>query len=395
MGTRTTWLACLVVAGLMATPARAQFGPGEPVPSPDLPLPLVWGDTDEGPFFWAQGRAMRMNNPLGNQPLVFRGLIDSDGQISGRAGGFLGSGQVALVANQAAREQWEPAYEFGIGYRFRNDIVVEFSFWNLIENRSTASAGIIPPGFNVRRDFSNSFLTAPFFNFSLFFAGPTRDVLSQVSGAEVPAFGSFNGAEDVSIQLQQQAYNWEINARVPCSQTDCTRTYSMFGFRVLQVEEHFKFRIADFDLDGAISPENVVVFRNQWENRLLGLQAGMGTELYLGGGFAISGEARGGVFADLRKTKVSIERGDRGFHDVTNATKHKDTGFSPMFQVGAYLWWYPIQGIQVRAGYEFTGLFNVLRTSFPVDFNVGTLTPHFEETFLRFDGFSLGIAFIF
>ena len=41
------------------------------------------------------------------------------------------------------------------------------------------------------------------------------------------------------------------------------------------------------------------------------------------------------------------------------------------------------------------GVINTLRSSFPVDFNVGTLTPNYENKLWRMDGFSLGIAFIF
>jgi hypothetical protein len=103
-------------------------------------------------------------------------------------------------------------------------------------------------------------------------------------------------------------------------------------------------------------------------------------------------EGRVGAFYADRTAEAKVERGDK---EIAWSHVRKDQGFSPMFSAGAYLWWYPIDGVQIRAGYEFLGLFNVLRSPHPVAFDVGTLQPEYKGEFLRLDGANIGISFIF
>jgi len=417
MSTRTKWLACLMLGGLLLTPAtvRAQSpNPGNPVW--EFPLPTMWGYKDTGFYFAGEALFWRMDNPIKNQVIAVRGFVDEAGQATGIPGQFVGSGEVALDTSDIGSDKFEPGYRFTLGYRFTNNWAIEAVYWRLSEFRHTANAGIMPRTFNVGADFGNSFLFSPFFNFSPIFAGPIRDIVSAVlppdlliddagniigvdpddlfhGGKVIPAFGIWNAADDMTLDFIQRVQNFEINVRVPVVQTECSRAYVLMGPRYLYVQEKFRWRTVDLDVDGlGLDPADQATYVNEWENRFFGWQCGIGTEAYLGGGFAISFEGRVGLFADVRMNNVKIERGD----GAAAIQRHRnDLYWSPLVQGGVFLWWFPVEGVQFRAGYEFTGLWNTHRSPYPVDFNTGHLDPAFENEFMRFDGVSLGVAFIF
>ncbi len=417
MRTRAKWLACLLLGGLALTPAavRAQ-SIGSPMP--ELPLPLVWGQKEAGFYFVGEALFWRLNNPLRSQPIAVRGFRDEAGQAAGVPGDFLGSGVVALDVQDVGNGKYEPGVRFSLGYRFENNWSIEASYWRMSEFRHTANAGIMPANFNVGANFADSFLFSPFFNFSSIWAGPVRDIVSAVlppdilidpatglptggldpddvfhGGKVIPAFGIWNAADDMTLDFKQEAQSLEILFKVPVVQTECGRAYVLCGPRALHIQETFKWRTVDLDVDGlGLDPADQATYVNQWENRLYGVQVGMGTDCYLGGGFAVSFEVRGGIFADIRSADIKIERGD----EAAAIMRHRnDVYYSPMAQGGAYIWWFPIEGVQVRVGYEFLSIWNTLRSPNPVDFDAGALDPHFENSWMHFDGLSLGVAFIF
>jgi hypothetical protein len=444
MMTRTRWLAGLLLGAFFLAPAAApaqDMNVGEP--SWQFPIPTMWGQKDEGWYFAAEGLFFRLNNPIRSQVIATRGIFDVDGSIDGRGdlidaldgteviqqlysqigqpGHFVGPKIPALSANEVGRDSFEPGWRITGGYRLRNGIVIEASFWRLAEFSNTAAAGIIPgggvgfggPGVGLSN--AGSFLTAPFFNFTPDFAGPLRDVVSnvypnpvingvgvtlspaqiteirQLGGIAVPAFGIWNGAENMTLEFVQRAMNAEINCRMPVNQTECERTYMMAGARYMNVFERFRFRTVDLDIDSISDPLNAATYENQWTNFLYGAQIGYGYENYIGQGFSWSVEGRIGLFVDVRETAVKVERGDAD----GPAQYRDDTSLSPFFQAGIFAWWYPLEGVQLRCGYEFLGIFNVRRSEQPVTFDLGKLMPTYEDMFMRFDGLSGGIAFIF
>src|SRR5207253_3189770 len=152
---------------------------------------------------------------------------------------------------------FEGGYKIGIGYRFRNDIAIEVSYNSFAEYHHTSGAGVTGPtsvGFGgqggVGNNFADSFLTVPFFNVPPIFAGPARDVVSNVllfplvrggprggpifvslapdeptdlfitqqqlndlrrfGGLPVAAYGIWNGAEDITVDFVQRFWNAEI-----------------------------------------------------------------------------------------------------------------------------------------------------------------------------------------
>ncbi len=446
MRSRTGWLLGWICAALVILPtsARAQHL-GRPVV--EHPLPLMWAERDEGFYVAMEALIMRMNNPLNSQAVAFRGLWDDTGFIRGTggllnvfdvtdpdnplyittlfnepgtSGQFLGTGQVAMQTQDVGGNRFVPGTRFTLGYRLRNGIAFEGNYMSLVASRQTSTAGIMPPvQFGVRNDFSDSFLSSPFYNFGPYLSGPSNDVVSNVfllplppggggfvgivdpdlidelstfGGFLVPAYGITNGAEIMEQDLRQRFASSELNMRVPIFQGDVTRTYWTGGVRWMGSEERYRLRIVDFDVDSEGGPENSMVYSNKIKNHYYGVQSGLGTEAYLGYGFAFGVDAKIGVSAENSKAAVKVERGD-GLY----STKRSNNQFlvAPHVQGGAYIWWYPIEGVQIRAGYEFLGIFNARRSPSPIDFDLGRLQPKYENMFMSIDGFTLGVAFIF
>ena len=84
MRKRITWLAVLLGVGVAPQAARAQPGIGGlDVPpaalSTSIPWPFGRPRLEQGGFYVA-GEFMywRQTNPLGNQPLAFRGIVDGE-----------------------------------------------------------------------------------------------------------------------------------------------------------------------------------------------------------------------------------------------------------------------------------------------------------------------------
>ena len=458
MRSRTKWwvkwacLACLMVAPQSVLAQVFSVGP----PATETPFPLMWGERDEGFFFAMEAVFMRMNNPLKSQVVAQRGIYDFVGDIRGYGpprdifedddptedpppvfvgtiassslgtpGQFVGSGAAALTTTDIGSPTFQPGTRLTFGYRLRNGIAFELNYMALTAARRTAQAGIIPPpGFPfIGRDLAETFLSAPFYNYSPFLAGPIRDVISGVDignpdgsggsslfvpqapedlrnfgGYIVPAYGIANGAEIFEQSFRQRFATGELNARVPLFQGEVTRTYWIGGFKYIGMQERYRLRIVDFGLgdvnDGSItqSPTFVMVYTNKITNRFYGMTIGCGSEAYLGMGWAVSVEARVGAAAETSRVVTQVERGDGNYQ-----LKHTSNQISAVtnFQAGGYLWWYPIEGIQLRVGYEYLGIVGARRSPNPVDFDLGRLQPEVKGTYFSLDGFVAGVAFIF
>ena len=468
MSSRTKWWLGLVLTAVFVTPLPA-FGqdcgpqaglgamPNYGPPVTEMPLPLMWGARDEGPFFAMEAVAMRLNNVLRNQLVAQRGFWDDTGlargdptgpiltvldgrnsssQIAtllanaGTPGQFVGSGANAMfVSDVGDNSKFTPGSRLTFGYRLRNGIVFDVSYMQLVATRSTASVGIIPNrGENLRDDLANSFVSTPFYNYTPQFAGPSRDVISDVflfpipintgtvvlvnpgsatgaaneiitddasideitrfRGTPIAAYGVGNGAEVIVEKYRQQFSTGELNVRVPLFQGEVTRTYFTGGFRYMFLQERYRMYITDYDVDG-----NAFLMRytDRVKNKYYGMQAGLGSEAYLGLGWSVSVEAKGGVAAENSHTSTEIA------NLLNSRFEHSNNQFGVVgfFQGGAYLWWYPIEGIQLRAGYEYLGVVNARRSPNPIDYDLGRLQPNYEHKFLSIDGFTMGVAFIF
>src|SRR5262249_43152166 len=123
-----------------------------------------------------------------------------------------------------------------------------------------------------------------------------------------------------------------------------------------------------------------------------GPDVGLGLEWYLGHGFAISAEGQAAPLADFVREIAKYQREDFAIGSKRN---HRVFQFVPEVQGKFNVWWYPIEGVQIRVGYEIMAFFQTLASPSPVSFNYGALNPAWDKVNRYIDGFNAGIAFIF
>jgi hypothetical protein len=95
----------------------------------------------------------------------------------------------------------------------------------------------------------------------------------------------------------------------------------------------------------------------------------------------------------VAKNDARLERGDKGI-----ALKKSVTAFAvvPEVSTNAQIYWYPVEGIQIRAGYNFAAFFDTLAAQEAVAFDARFFDPNWSNRAVRFfDGFNAGIGFIF
>lgn len=474
MSSRTKWWLGVVMSAALSVPSGAWAQPGcapgaacppgggtglghmtnYGPPVTEMPLPLMWGERDEGPFFAMEAVVMRINNPLKPQVIAVAGFFDDTGLARGDQTGplinvldgrnantliarlwadpgipgqFVGSGTVRLTTGDLDGTEFTPGAKMTFGYRLRNGIVFDVSYMQLIAARQSAAVGIIPQrDIGLGADLANSFVTVPFFNYTPQFAGPSRDVISDVflfpipalgnvslvtpgtatgapnevitddaaiddiianRGTPIAAYGIGNAAEVITVKYRQQFATGELNARVPIFQGEVTRTYGTGGFRYIYLQERYRMYVDDLDIDGNFT---TMRYTNRVKNRYFGAQAGLGSEAYLGSGWAVSVEVKGGVLAENSQAETEITDFFSSFDRSDN-----QFGVAGMATGSVYLWWYPIEGIQLRCGYEYMGLFGVRRSPNPIDYDLGRLRPVYENKYLQVDGFTVGVGFVF
>jgi hypothetical protein len=451
MRRNTGWGALLLAAGVALAPtgAQAQTDSGSPAEPPtpfilpqaapifrgqmgvdkreDPTYPIPTGhprmDVVGGAYVAAEFMMFRQTNPIKRQLIAIRGLTDVDGAITGDLNGtqvntdqtppfiirgplvpgnFLGSGTPALYTDDLrGQETYEPGYRLTMGYRFDSGSALEVSFMSLVKATYSANASLIPPNFaNLANGplLADTFLSAPFFNLPIEFAGANQKTALGNPGS---AFGIFNGATNMSISFRQFFQDVDIRARMPWYEDDCTRIYSIKGARFAWIWEQFRLRAVSADFLGNSAPSDVGVYENTVSNRMYGAFAGAGIERYLGCGFGIGLEGDAAFLADIVKEKAILQNGDR--NDATRAVafvriKKAASNFAPVgeFTANAQITWYPIEGIQLRAGYNFMTFLNTVASETPIAFDARSFDPNWQNRAVRFlDGFNAGIGFIF
>ncbi len=399
MRRRTLWLAWLLTAGMALAPAQVrsqEVPPADPV----FPAPLYHSHPDSGGLFLATEFALfRQRNPLRNQTIAVRGFLDEDGSITGRAGTFVGSGNEALNAKDAGGPgTYQPGFIVTGGWRFVDGSAIEVNWMHLFSAQFSAVATLAAPGLQLGPAQADSFLFAPVFNFPNDFAGPIADAAGRPAkvnaGLPGATFGIWNAASIMSIQFTQRFDQIEATYRVPIFETEYWRCYGLVGPRFSWIWERFKWRTVDLTLAGASSPVDVAIYTNIVSNRMYGAHLGAGNEWYLGHGFAVSLDLEGALFLDVVRERAKYELGAK---DTGAQGKRSRVDFAvvPEVQAGLNLWWYPIEGVQVRLGYDLMAFFNTVAGRQPVSFNFGGLDPPWERTTRWFDGVQVGIGLIF
>lgn len=395
MRVRTIWLACLLATGAALAPSavRAQTEDGA-IPHGIWPLPLYHNHPAKGGFFTSGSFVLyRQTNPLEKQPIAFRGFFDVTGEETGTQGQFVGSARQALNADDAGGPgTYQPGFKVGVGYRFRDGVTVELTWMHLAKAQYSHVATIIPPAFQFGVQNADSFLTAPVYNFPNDYAGPHRDLEFGLRGGET--YGLWNAADIMSIEFIQRTEQIELNFRAPVHETECWRCYGLIGPRFFWIWERFKWRTVDQNFLGEAEPTDVGIYTNIVSNRMYGGYIGFGNEWYWGYGVAFSLDLEAAVYLDVARERAKYELGQKHY-GAQNKRSRVEYAIVPEARATANLWWYPIEGVQLRLGYDFMAFFNTVAAPHPVSFNWGAIDPPWERRARFFDGLQAGIAFIF
>jgi hypothetical protein len=129
-------------------------------------------------------------------------------------------------------------------------------------------------------------------------------------------------------------------------------------------------------------------------NRLYGLHLGIGNEWYLGYGFAVSLDVHGALFWNVVKERAKYETADK-YNGPASKVSRTDWTLVPQFQGQLNVWWYPIEGVIVNAGYDLMAFFNTVASNNPVDFNYAYPNPEWDREARWFDGFRIGVGVFF
>jgi hypothetical protein len=395
MRSRTGWLALLLTVAGTALGPTTGWGQEVPPASPVWPVPLYHDRADKGGLF-VDGEFVffHQTNPLEHQLIAIRGFFDSTGLITGHVGAFLGSGAAALYADDAGGPgSYTPGYRIGIGWRFEDSLSLELNYEHLEEVHYSAGATLQPFGNQNGVGLADTFISSFVFNFPNDFAGPARKV---DAGPPFGVFGIWNGASIMTILFTQRYDEWNVNARIPIFQDDEIRCYGLVGPRYSHIWERFKWRTVSIDDAGNAGQDDVGLYSNVVSNNLWGIHFGCGTEWRCAdtpaGTFSISLDLQAAALIDFVKEEAKYERGD---FETSSKRSKRDYKLAPEVQGAVDIWWYPIEGVQIRVGYDVMAFFNTVAAQNPVSFNYSGLDPPWEHEFRLFDGFHAGIAFIF
>ena len=350
---------------------------------------------------------------LKHQEIALRGFLDFDGSISSElngtllqpptappiivpgvpaVGSFIGSGKGALFADDVAggnHETYEPGFRLGIGWRFGDGTTVDFTWLSLVEARYSAVATLVPPGLNAGPQLADSFLFAPVFSFPNEFAGQAQKL---AIGNPNAAYGIWNAASIMSLDFIQRFSQYVLTVRTPFFETECCRLYGLAGFNHTYMWEKFKWRTVAEDFNGNATAADVADYLNITSNQLYGPEVGANFEWYLGHGFSFSLEGRAAPMIDFVREIAKYQREDFA---IGHKRSQRDYEFVPALHGDVNVWWYPIEGVQIRVGYELMAFFDTIAAPDPVSFDYSALNPAWKLQNRFFDGFHAGIAFIF
>ena len=249
MRKKNTWLAILLTVGVAVVANRAQAQEETPIEDPVIPLPLGHDRMSKGGFYvGAEFEYFRQTNPIKDQVVAVRGILDFDGSITADLNGipvigisgstvnlpgtpvpgtFYGSGTAALNTNQVSGPgTYEPGFKLTAGWRFKDGSAVEFSWFRLNETKYNAVATLVPETLKPGSLLEETFLFSPVFSFPFEFGGaPDKLAL----GNPLAAFGIWNGADVMSLSFVQRTAIYDISYRIPIYDSEYCRCY---GFLV-------------------------------------------------------------------------------------------------------------------------------------------------------------------
>jgi hypothetical protein len=399
--------AALLTPGL-ASAQGIDYAPADPA----LPLPLYNTQPGLGGLYlYGDFVYFQQSNPLKEQQVAYRGFIDVDGSITGTAGTFVGSHEVALDVNQVRGPgTFEPGFRVGAGWKFQDGSSLSVDFLYIALTRYSAAATSAAEHLQEGQFLENSFLTAYVFNFPNQFAGPpnktgspfafTNGTLSLQTGIMIGApnalYGIWDGASIMTLEFVQRAEGIDLTYRVPVYETETYRLSGIVGPRYFWIWERFRWRTTSLSFDGTSQPSDVAMFENITSNEMYGAFIGCENEWYLGHGFAFYLNADAALFLDHVKEKDDYYLGNRSDEfGVANKRAILDYTVAPEIEAKAGIAWYLAEGIQLRLDFDGMVFFNTIASPRPIDFDYSGLNPGWEHITRWFDGWTAGIALVF
>ena len=197
----------------------------------------------------------------------------------------------------------------------------------------------------------------------------------------------------MDIKFTQRYQQADIGGRVPMFQTDYSRVYGMAGGRFAWFFERFQWITRSYDVDGNSNPQDAAFYTNTLSQRMYGPFVGCGHEIFLANQFSLSVDLTGALLLDVVKERAKYELGDRS----TEAKRGvNEWALVPNANVAVNLWWYPVEGVQVRVGYQAMAFFNTRNMEEPVGFDVGAIDPRYDVQYFRLiHGLNIGVGLFF
>ncbi len=420
-GSTGGWTAALTALVALAGPAAAQPAqtydvPGRPAYT-QIPNPLPTGNPG-GHGFYTFGEALFLTQTrtLGDQTIAVRGLLDSTGIITGTPGTLIGSGFPALSTKDFPRQSWQPGFNIGAGVKLEDGTSIHFSYARLVSNTYHAGATLVPPFFRGSSDLSDTFLTAPVYNFPPQYAGPRYKTnfddtngdgtFDSLEGGNF--YGIWNGASVMDIRFDQWYQSSELGVTVPLFQTEYSRIYGLAGGRYTNFTDRFKWRTVSYDVTGGQAvfsgqggalgggqggPRDAAEYNNTLTQRMYGAYVGCGHEAYLGHGFAAALDLTAAGYIDSEKERAKYKLQSE---EIQNKQSRNELRFVPSLTANLNLMWYPVEGVQMRLGYNAYTYFNTKRIEDPVGFNYSSPDPVYDiQVFRIVHGVNVGIGLFF
>jgi hypothetical protein len=360
---------------------------------PTIPIPT--GYTGSAGFYTA-GEFVLLNQTrtIGDQVVAYRGLIDSTGVITGLPGTYLGSGQPGLTTQELGRTTFQPGWRVELGYKFEDGTRVYGNFLQLFDAHYSAGATLVPPFFRSRPDLTDTFLVAAVYNFPTEFSGPAVKTGYDLAGqSSSNTYGIWNGASVMDIKFTQRYTESEVGARMPIFQTEYSRVYGTAGGRFAWFFERFYWRTVSLDITGNSDPTFAADYTNTLSQRMYGPFVGCGHEVFLANQFSCSLDLTAGLLLSVVKMRVKYDRGD-DMDPAKRGWQYFDV--VPNFNAAFNLWWYPIEGVQVRIGYNAMTYFNTRNMLNPIGFNYGAIDPVYQtQVFRLLHGLNVGLGLFF
>ncbi len=388
-----------VAQNIIGTPALTDGSDGGFAPplNTDPIHRLPTGRAGSAGFYTAAEFVMlQQTRDFGSQTIAVRGFADSSGFLTGAPGFFFGSGTEALNTRDLSRQSYQPGFNVEIGYRFDNGMRLFLNYMQLVDAHYSIGASLAPPLFLGPGGLVDTYLFAPVYNFHPYFAGPPVKV------PNIPdyyIYGIWNGARQMDIRIAQRYQEMNAGYRIPVLESDYSRTYTMAGGRFAWIFERFQWWTHSFAFvppgsdDPVSAPQYSARYTNTLSQRMYGPFVGLGHEIFVLNQFSLSLDTTAALLFEVAKMRAKYILADQS---IQSKFGRDDFRVVPNLNAAFNFWWYPTEGVQIRAGYQVLMFFNTLHMDQPVGFNYGNIDPSYKtKEFRILHGFNVGIGFFF